>query len=124
MQNDISATYGLVRIVVIEHGLYAVILPPDLDAGGVGDIIASPQHEFVGVSVWVEPVIDQAAALELGSGSHHMGMIPRKAAKADLFLFQQIVPCQIIGHRHAEGLPAGFFPEFFILRAGCGVCHR
>ena len=50
-------------------------------------------------------------------------MIPRKAAKADLFLFQQIIPRQKVRHRHTEGLPAGFLPQLFVLCAGVGVCH-
>ena len=41
-----------------------------------------------------------------------------------LIVAEAAVPCQIIGHRHTEGLPAGFLPELFILRTGCGVCHR
>jgi hypothetical protein len=50
--------------------------------------------------------------------------MPRKEAKADLFLFQQIVPRQKIGHRHLEGLPAVLLLQRFILCADLGVCHR
>ena len=44
------------------------ILIPDLDAEGVRVVIVGADHELVGGPVRVEPVIDGAAALELGVG--------------------------------------------------------
>jgi hypothetical protein len=62
--------------------------------------------------------------MALGAGYGHRMMIPRKATKAALFLFQQIVPCKKIGLGYTEGLSAGFLLQLFIMFAGFGIRHR
>ncbi len=66
MNDDVSAADGLIHAVVVDQGLSTVVFPPNLDAEGIGVVIAGPDHELVGVPVGIEPVVDRAAAFELG----------------------------------------------------------
>ena len=69
MHNDVATADGLVGAVVVDHGFYAVIFRPDLDAEGVRAAIPGPQHKFVGVPVVIQRAVEGTAALELGVGA-------------------------------------------------------